>query len=63
MKLRRAVFALALILGMTGLAEAKKKPVYAKHKAAKTRVAHKHNAKKANKAANKALAKHRKHAA
>jgi hypothetical protein len=60
MKLRRAIFALALIFGMAGFAEAKKKPVYAKHKAAKTRVAHKHNSKKANKAANKALAKHRK---
>ncbi len=62
MKLRRFAFVLLISLGLTGLAEAKKKPVYTKYKASKTRV-HKYNKSKANKAASKALAKRRKHTA
>ena len=63
MKLRSVAFALALTFGLTGLAEAAKKPVYRPaSKASKVRV-HKFNAKKANKRAAKALAKRRKQAA
>lgn len=62
MKLRSVALALALSFGLTGLAEAAKKPVYTRHKAPKAKV-HKYNAKKANKAAAKQLAKQRrKHA-
>ncbi len=65
MKLRRVALFLALTFGLTGLAEAKKKPVYAKNKAPKTHVQKhkKYNAKKANKASQKTLAKRRKHTA
>lgn len=59
MKLRRVALALALLFGLTGLAEAKKKPVYTRHKVTKAKV-HKYNVKKANKAAAKQLAKQRK---
>lgn len=59
MKLRGIALALALTFGLTGIAEAKKKPVYTLHKAGKTKV-HKYNAKKANRAAAKQLAKQRK---
>jgi hypothetical protein len=62
MKLRSVALALALSCGLTGLAEAAKKPVYTRHKASKAKV-HKYNVKKANKAAAKQLAKQRrKHA-
>jgi hypothetical protein len=62
MKLRSVALALALSFGLTGLAQAKKKPVYTRHKASKVKV-HKYNVKKANKAAAKQLAKQRrKHA-
>jgi hypothetical protein len=58
MMLRSAALALALSFGLTGLAEAAKKPVYTRHKAAKVKV-HKYNVKKANRKAAKALAKQR----
>lgn len=56
MKLRSVALALALSFGLTGLAEAAKKPVYTRHTKAKV---HKYNVKKANKAAAKQLAKQR----
>jgi hypothetical protein len=59
MKLRSVALALALTFGFTGLAEAKKPPVYTKHKAPKVK-SKKYNAKKANRASKKALAKRRK---
>jgi hypothetical protein len=59
MILRSAALALTLTFGFAGLAEAKHKPVAPKHKVAKVK-AHSYNAKKANKAAAKALAKRRK---
>jgi hypothetical protein len=58
MKLRSVALALALSFGLTGLAEAKKKPVYTRQKISKLKV-HKYNVKKANKAAAKQLAKQR----
>lgn len=58
MKLRSVALALALSFGLTGLAEAAKKPVYTRHKFAKAKV-RKYNVKKANKAAAKQLAKQR----
>jgi hypothetical protein len=57
MKVRSVALALALAFGLTGLAEAAKKPVYTR-KASKVKV-RKYNVKKANKAAAKALAKQR----
>jgi hypothetical protein len=59
--MRSAALALALTLGFTGLAEAKRKPVVAKHKVAKAKV-RKYKAGKANKSA-KSLAKRRKRTA
>ena len=61
MMLRSAALALALTVGFTGLAEAKRKPAVAKHKVAKTKV-RKFKTGKANKSA-KALAKRRKRTA
>ena len=60
MKLRSVAIALALTFALTGLAEAKKKPVAANHKFTKGKVSKKYNAKKANKQAQKQLAKMRK---
>jgi hypothetical protein len=60
MKFRSLAFALALTFGVTGLAEAKKKPVAANHKFTKGKVSKPYNAKKANKQAQKQLAKMRK---
>ena len=62
MKIRNIALALALVFGVTGMAEAKKKPPVVKHKSSKVRTK-KYNPKKANKQAAKALAKRRKHAA
>lgn len=59
--MRRAALALALTLGFTGLAEAKRKPVITKHKVAKAKV-QKFKAGKANKSV-KALVKRRKRTA
>jgi hypothetical protein len=60
MKFRSLAFALALAFGLTGLAEAKNKPVAANHKYTKGKVSKKYNPKKANKQAQKQLAKMRK---
>jgi hypothetical protein len=62
MKIRNIALALALVFGVTGMAEAKKRPPVIKHKSSKLRTK-KFNAKKSNKQAAKALAKRRKHAA
>lgn len=62
MKIRNIAVALALVFGVTGMAEAKKRPPAVKHKSSKLH-AKKYNPKKANKQAAKALAKRRKHAA
>jgi hypothetical protein len=59
--MRRAALALALTLGFAGLAEAKPKPVIAKHKVTKAK-ARKYKAGKANKSA-KTLVKRRKRTA
>jgi len=58
MKLRSIALALALSFGLTGFAEAAKKPTYTKRKFTKAKV-RKYNVKKANKAAAKQLAKQR----
>ncbi len=62
MKIHNIALALALVFGVTGMAEAKKRPPVVKHKSSKVRTK-KFNAKKANKQAAKALAKRRKHTA